>query len=66
MKQANGLDISPPSATKAVRSLAKDYGTHRTLLTLKAPNEIAADDILFLYFYLSKEIRLDVSCESSA
>ena len=35
-------------------------------LTLKAPNKIAADDTLFFYFYLSKEIRLDVSCESSA
>ena len=36
------------------------------MLTLKAPNEIAADDILIFYFYLSKKIRLDFSCESSA
>ena len=35
-------------------------------LTLKAPNKIAADDILMFYFYLSKKIRLDLSCESSA
>ena len=28
--------------------------------------KIAADDTLFFYFYLSTEIRLDVSCESSA
>ena len=35
-------------------------------LTLKALNKIAADDILIFYFYLSKKIRLDVSCESSA
>ena len=37
------------------------------MLTLKAPNKIAADDILIFYFYLSKKIRLDqFSCESSA
>ena len=36
------------------------------VLTLKGPNKIAADDTLFFYFYLSKEIRLAVSCESSA
>ena len=35
-------------------------------LTLKTPNKIAADDILIFYFYLSKKIRLDFSCESSA
>ena len=35
-------------------------------LTLKAPNKIAADDILIFYFYLSKKIRLDFSYESSA
>ena len=35
-------------------------------LTLKAPSKIAADDILIFYFYLSKEIRLDFSCESYA
>ena len=28
--------------------------------------KIAADDILIFYFYLSKKIRLDFSCESSA
>ena len=32
----------------------------------KRQTKIAADDTLFFYFYLSKEIRLDVSCESSA
>ena len=31
-------------------------------LILKEPNNIAADDILILYFYLSKKIRLDFSC----
>ena len=36
------------------------------VLTLKAQNKnIAADDILILYFYLSKKIRLDFSSESS-
>ena len=36
-------------------------------LSLKAPIKIAADDtIIIFYFYLSKKIRLDVSCESSA
>ena len=39
---------------------------HRALLTLKGPNKIAADDTLFLYFYLSKEIRLGILCEFSA
>ena len=33
---------------------------------LKCQTKIAADDTLFFYFYLSKEIRLNVSCESSA
>ena len=35
-------------------------------LILKEPNKIAADDILIIYFYPSKKIRLDFSCESSA
>ena len=35
-------------------------------LILKARNIIAADDILILFHYLSKKIRLDFSCESSA
>ena len=34
-------------------------------LALKVPNKNAADDILFFYFYLSKKMRLDFSCESS-
>ena len=33
---------------------------------LNPQTKIAADDTLFFYFYLSKEIRLDFSCESSA
>ena len=32
----------------------------------KYQTNIAADDTLFLYLYLSKGIRFDVSCESSA
>ena len=37
------------------------------LLILKAPSKIAADDTFIIFtFYLSKKIRLDVSCESSA
>ena len=46
-----------------------DYHTgswHKPVLTLKVPNKIAADDILIFDFYLSKKIRLDFSCESSA
>ena len=35
------------------------------MLTLKRQTKIAADDILIFYFYLSKKIRLDFSCESS-
>ena len=30
------------------------------------PTKIAVDNILILYFYLSKKIRLYFSCESSA
>ena len=39
---------------------------HRNPLPLKRQTKIAADDILVFYFYLSKKIRLDFSCESSA
>ena len=35
-------------------------------LTLKAPNKIAADDILIFFFYLSEKIRLVFPHESSA
>ena len=35
-------------------------------LTHKAPTKIAAGDILIFYFHLSKKMRLDFSCESSA
>ena len=34
-------------------------------LTIQAPNKIAADDTYFFLLFLSNEIRLDVSCESS-
>ena len=36
---------------------------------LKEPNKIAADNIFFIFvflFYISKKIKIDVSCESSA
>ena len=33
---------------------------------LKRQTKIAAGNILIFYFYLSKKIRLDFSCESSA
>ena len=33
--------------------------------TLKCQTKIAADDLIIFYFYLSKKIRLDFSCESS-
>ena len=37
------------------------------LLTLKAPNKnLQQMTLIFCYFYLSKKIRLDVSCEFSA
>ena len=35
-------------------------------LTLSAPNKNYSRRHFFFYFYLSKEIKLDVSCESSA
>ena len=31
---------------------------------LSVPSEIAADNTLIFYFYLSKKIKLEVSCES--
>ena len=34
------------------------------MATLKCQTKIAAEDTEFFYFYLFKEIRLDVSCES--
>ena len=51
------------------KGIASDDLTYKTyfMWTLKAPKKIAADNTLFFFtFYLSKEIRLDVSCESSA
>ena len=36
------------------------------ILTLKAQTKISTDDILIFSFYLSKKIKLDFSCESSA
>ena len=36
------------------------------ITTLKRETKTAADDILIFYSYLSKKIRLDFSCESSA
>ena len=33
-------------------------------LPLKCQTKIAADDILIFYYYLSKKIRLDFSCET--
>ena len=38
----------------------------KILIPLKRQIKIASDDILIFYFYLSKMIRLDFSCESSA
>ena len=32
---------------------------------LKRQTKIAAEDILIFYFYLTKKMRLDFSCESS-
>ena len=36
------------------------------LQPLKCQTKIAADDTSIFYFHLSKKIKLDVSCESSA
>ena len=35
-------------------------------LTLKCQTKIVANDILIFYFYLSKKIRLDFSCDISS
>ena len=39
----------------------------KKILTLKESSRIAADDtFIFFYFYLSKKLKLDILCESSA
>ena len=43
-----------------------DYAQPKRDLLLKRQTKIAADDILIFFFYLSKKIRLNISCESSA
>ena len=43
------------------------YNTCSNCLTLKEPSKLQQTTLLvFFYFYLSKKIRHDVSCESSA
>ena len=46
----------------------KAFGFKRKLITLPLKRQVrtAQDDNFFFYFYLSKKIRLDISCESSA
>ena len=45
----------------------RDYIINSTISSLlKRQTKIAADDILMVYFYLSKKIRLNISCDSSA
>ena len=63
-------DRTPPERNNLIRvfivcHLDKRQGS-KNELTLKAQSKIAADGTLFFYFYLSMEIKLDVSCESSA
>ena len=41
------------------------YKGNFCILNLKGPSKIAADNIFLINFYLSKKIRLDVSCKSS-
>ena len=40
------------------------YSNMLNMQPFKCQTKIAADGILIFYFYLSKKIRLDVSCES--
>ena len=47
------------------RRLQLPYLADYITVALKCQPKIAADDTLLFYFYLSKEIRLGVSCESS-
>ena len=49
-----------------VKNVITCYILFNNVLTLKAPNKMATDDILIFYCCLSKKIRLDFSCESSA
>ena len=50
-----------------LRKIRKSVIFNKIELTLrKRQTKIAADDILYFYFYLSKKIRLGVSSESSA
>ena len=52
--------------TKSLSALAMYSLLHLYYKPLKGQTKIVADDALFFYVNLSKEIRLDVSCESSA
>ena len=38
----------------------------KIIFLISHQKQSAAEDILIFYFYLSKKIRLDFSCESSA
>ena len=54
-----------PNLRRKLSGIFADYSAMKEL-TLKAQNKNAADDTLIFHFHLSKKIRLDFSCESSA
>ena len=72
MRLCDSITINMVGSSKALLILdkhrAKAYCTYTmmSIKPLKRQAKIAADDILIFYFYLSKKIRLDFSCESSA
>ena len=51
--------------TMPLKTVYVSYEIKCCILSLKRPIKIAADDILFFYFNLSKKMRLDFSCEDS-
>ena len=69
-KQSKGSSLAPvivPHGYFHLFSFIKCFKVSIVLSVIKQLNpKSTADDTLVFYFYLSKEIRLDVSCESSA
>ena len=55
-----------PIALRGPAPLVRQATELSIILPIKCQTKIAAGDILIFLFYLSKKIRLDFSCESSA
>ena len=59
-------EAAPEWPPAAMKHFVKSLALCNLSFIFRCQTKIAADDILIFYFYLSKKIRLDFSCESSA